>query len=142
MGDGAASALVKDVLGRLNSVDIQEFGLLWGFNEDVLALKDDFDRIKGVLQDAEEKHSKEKAVGLWLKSLRSASLEVENVLDEISTEALLQRLDKERGIIYSLHLKPETRLANYGKLANYGFNSKLNEIMVSMNLFCLLCLFI
>ncbi|KAJ0624956.1 putative virus X resistance protein-like, coiled-coil [Helianthus annuus] len=102
MGDGAASALVNDVLERLNSVDIQEFGLLWGFKEDVLALKDDFDRIEVVLQDAEEKHSKEKAVGLWLKSLRSASLEVENVLDEISTEALLQRLDKERGIIYSV----------------------------------------
>ncbi|MFS7909224.1 putative virus X resistance protein-like, coiled-coil [Helianthus anomalus] len=53
--------------------------------------------IQAVLQDAEEKRVKNNAVEVWLKSLRSASLKVENVLDDISTEALLQRLYKERG---------------------------------------------
>ncbi|XP_076911121.1 disease resistance protein RGA2-like [Bidens hawaiensis] len=102
MGVVVVSDLVKDVLGRLTSIDIQEFGLLWVFKDDILALKDDFDRIEAVLQDAEHKHNKEKAVELWLKSVKSASLEVENVLDEISTEALLQRLHKEKGIVSSV----------------------------------------
>ncbi|KAM0034912.1 putative virus X resistance protein-like, coiled-coil [Helianthus debilis subsp. tardiflorus] len=100
MGDAAISALVADVLGKLTSELIKEFDLLWGFKNDVLSLKEDFDQIQAVLQDAEEKHSKEEAVKLWLRRLRSASLEVENVLDEISTEALLQRLHKQRGIKY------------------------------------------
>ncbi|KAL8205011.1 hypothetical protein R6Q57_010634 [Mikania cordata] len=102
MGDGAASTLVNAVLGRLTSVDIQELGLIWGFKNNVLALKDDFDRIKVVLQDAEQKHSKEKAVDLWIKNLISTSMEVEDLLDDISTEAMMQRLHKERGITYSV----------------------------------------
>ncbi|KAJ0794196.1 putative virus X resistance protein-like, coiled-coil [Helianthus annuus] len=98
MGDAFVSALVKELTSRLTSEAIKEFGLLWGFQGDVLALKDDFDMILAVLQDAEEKRSKAEAVKLWLQRLRSASLEVENVLDEISTEALLQRLYKQRGM--------------------------------------------
>ncbi|KAK9058874.1 hypothetical protein SSX86_023718 [Deinandra increscens subsp. villosa] len=97
-----ASTLVKDVLERLSSEAIQEFGLLWGFKDDVLSLKNDFEQIEVVLQDAEDSHSKEKGVELWLKSLKSASFEVDNVLDEISTEAMMQHLDKERGIIHNV----------------------------------------
>ncbi|KAJ0920364.1 putative virus X resistance protein-like, coiled-coil [Helianthus annuus] len=100
MGEAAISTLVADVLGKLTSELIKEFDLLWGFKNDASSLKDDFDQIQAVLQDAEEKHNKEEAVKLWLQRLRSASLEVENVLDEISTEALLQRLHKQRGIKY------------------------------------------
>ncbi|KAM0005488.1 putative P-loop containing nucleoside triphosphate hydrolase, leucine-rich repeat domain superfamily [Helianthus debilis subsp. tardiflorus] len=48
----------------------------------------------------------EKAVELWLQRLRSASFKVENVLDGISTEALLRTLHKEidieRGIKYKV----------------------------------------
>ncbi|MFS7909244.1 putative virus X resistance protein-like, coiled-coil [Helianthus anomalus] len=97
MADAAVSVLVKEVVGRLTSEVIKEFNLLWGFRNDILTLKEDFTNIQAVLEDAEDKHSKEKTVETWLKSLRSASLKVENVLDDISTEALLQRLYKERG---------------------------------------------
>lgn len=76
MGDVAVSALVKQVLGHLSSISIKEFGLLWGFKDDVLALKDDFEQLEAVLQDAEQKHIKEKGVELWLRSLKSASLKV------------------------------------------------------------------
>ncbi|KAJ0613250.1 putative P-loop containing nucleoside triphosphate hydrolase [Helianthus annuus] len=100
MGDAFVSALVKELASRLTSEAIKEFGLLWGFQRDVLALKNDFDMILAVLQDAEEKRSKAEAVKLWLQRLRSASLEVENVLHDISTKALLQRLYKQRGMKY------------------------------------------
>ncbi|KAI7737943.1 hypothetical protein M8C21_015136 [Ambrosia artemisiifolia] len=102
MGDAAVSALVNEVVGRLTPVAIQEFGLLWGFKNDILTLKNDFTNIQAVLQDAEEKHFREKEVELWLKSLRSASLMVENVLDDVSTAALLQRLHKKRGLKYKV----------------------------------------
>ncbi|KAJ0750723.1 putative virus X resistance protein-like, coiled-coil [Helianthus annuus] len=98
MGDAAVSALVTEVVGRLTVEVIKEFNLLWGFKNDILSLKEDFTNIQAVLEDAEDKHTKEKTVETWLKSLRSASLKVENVLDDISTEALLQRLHKQRGI--------------------------------------------
>ncbi|KAJ0735084.1 putative virus X resistance protein-like, coiled-coil [Helianthus annuus] len=106
MGDAAVSALVKDVIGRLTSELIKEFGLLRRFKGDILRLKEDFEQIQAVLEDAEEKHIKEKAVELWLQRLRSASFKVENVLDDISTEAFLRSLHKEidveRGIKYKV----------------------------------------
>ncbi|KAF5824060.1 putative virus X resistance protein-like, coiled-coil [Helianthus annuus] len=98
MGDAVVSALVTEVVGRLTSELIKEFNLLWGFKNDISSLKEDFKNIQAVLEDAADKHSKEKTIEIWLKSLRSASLKIENVLDDISTEALLQRLHKQRGI--------------------------------------------
>ncbi|KAJ0624765.1 putative virus X resistance protein-like, coiled-coil [Helianthus annuus] len=102
MGDAAVSALVRDVIGRLTSELIKEFGLLRRFKGDILALKEDFEQIQAVLEDAEEKQVKEKAVELWLRRLRSASLKVEDVLDEVKTEALLRSLHKELGIKYKV----------------------------------------
>nr|GEX15156.1 hypothetical protein [Tanacetum cinerariifolium] len=61
-------------------------------------IKDTFNKIQAVLHDAEEKQMKQKAMETWLLSLRSASLSVENVLNAVSTEALLQKLHIKRGI--------------------------------------------
>ncbi|MFS7909237.1 putative virus X resistance protein-like, coiled-coil [Helianthus anomalus] len=96
MADALVSALVKEVVRILGSVANQELALLRGLEGDISSLKDDFEQIQAVLRDAEEKRVKSNAVEAWLKRLRSASLETENVLDEISTESLLQSLHKQR----------------------------------------------
>ncbi|KAJ0735484.1 putative virus X resistance protein-like, coiled-coil [Helianthus annuus] len=98
MADVGVAVLVKEVVGILGSVANQELALLRGLKNDILTLKNDFERIQAVLQDAEVKRVKNNAVEVWLKQLRLASLEAENVLDEIATEALLQSLHKQRGI--------------------------------------------
>ncbi|KAM0005466.1 putative virus X resistance protein-like, coiled-coil [Helianthus debilis subsp. tardiflorus] len=95
MGDALVSALVSEVVRTLTAAAMEEFGLLRRFKGDIMALKDDFEQIQAVLEDAEEKQVMEKAVELWLRRLRSASLKVEDVLDDISTEALLRSLHKE-----------------------------------------------
>ncbi|GJW31577.1 disease resistance protein [Tanacetum coccineum] len=80
MGDPITSALVSDLVGRLTSAAIQEVGLLWGLEDDLLALNNTFRQIQGVLHDAEKKQTTQKDVEEWLKTLKSASLEVENVI--------------------------------------------------------------
>ncbi|KAJ0613178.1 putative P-loop containing nucleoside triphosphate hydrolase, leucine-rich repeat domain superfamily [Helianthus annuus] len=100
MGDVVVSTLVKEIVGRLTSEVVKEFGLLLGLKDEILRLKHDFDQIEVVLEDAEEKHIKEKEVELWLRDLKSTSLMVDNALDEVSTQALLQRLHKKRGLKY------------------------------------------
>ncbi|MFS7908973.1 putative virus X resistance protein-like, coiled-coil [Helianthus anomalus] len=117
MGDAAVSALVKEVIGRLTSELIKEFGLIRRFKGDILALKEDFEQIQADLEDAEEKQVKEKAVKLWLRRLRSASLKVEDVLDDISTEALLRSLHKEidieRGIKIGIKYKVRASFSKF-----------------------------
>ncbi|KAD6454657.1 hypothetical protein E3N88_09363 [Mikania micrantha] len=101
MGDVAFRAVVNDLYQRLVSKVIKELALLWGLEDNISNLKNDFDQIKSDLEDAEETPMiiKEKAQELCLKRLRSALLMIENLLQDISAEALLCRLYKERGII-------------------------------------------
>lgn len=57
MGDVAISDLVKVVLGRLNITceDIQGYGFLCGFEQDIKAIKNQFEYIRPYVHDAEEK---------------------------------------------------------------------------------------
>ncbi|XP_024984264.1 putative disease resistance protein RGA3 [Cynara cardunculus var. scolymus] len=102
MADAALSGLVSDVLRSLTSTAIQEFGRLRRLEADVSALNNTYTQIQAVLSDAEVKQRKEKGVETWLSNLRSASLEVENILDNALTEGMLQRLHNERGIKYKV----------------------------------------
>ncbi|GKB07737.1 disease resistance protein, partial [Tanacetum coccineum] len=94
--------------GRLTSAAIQEVGLLWGLEDDLLALNNTFRQIQGVLHDAEKKQTTQKDVEEWLKTLKSASLEVENVIDEASTEAMIQSLDNIDANRSKFQLTPST----------------------------------
>ncbi|PWA35491.1 Disease resistance protein [Artemisia annua] len=102
MADPITSALVSDVVGRLTSQAIQEYGLLRGVKNDLSALENTFKLVQGVLYDAEMKQTTQKAVEEWLKTLKSASLEVQNVLDEAKTEAMIQMLHAEMGKKYKI----------------------------------------
>ncbi|KAJ0613290.1 putative virus X resistance protein-like, coiled-coil [Helianthus annuus] len=132
MADVGVAVLVKEVVRILGSVANQEFTLLRGLEDDISSLKDDFEQIQAVLRDAEEKRVKNNAVEAWLKRLRSASLEAENVLDEISTEALLQSLHKQRvryrvrAFFSSNHNKYMTRIRIAHKVKD--IRRKLNDI--------------
>ncbi|PWA57091.1 Disease resistance protein [Artemisia annua] len=102
MADPFTSALVSDVVEKLTSKAIQEYGLLRGLKNDLSALENTFKLIKGVLYDAEMKQTTQKAVEEWLKTLKSASLETENVLDEAKTVAMIQRVHGEMGKKYKI----------------------------------------
>ncbi|GJT54269.1 disease resistance protein [Tanacetum coccineum] len=118
MADPITSALVSDLVGRLTSAAIQEVGLLWGLEDDLLALNNTFRQIQGVLHDAEKKQTTQEGVEEWLRTLKSASLEVENVIDEASTEAMIQSLDSikhKARTFFSSHHNPllvKTRIAH------------------------------
>ncbi|PWA64529.1 Disease resistance protein [Artemisia annua] len=95
-------ALLSDIVVRSISEAIQEYGLLTGLEKDLSALERTFKQIQGVLVDAENKQTTLKGVEEWLRTLRSASLEVENVLDEAKTQAMIQSLRREMGKRYKI----------------------------------------
>ncbi|PWA40862.1 Disease resistance protein [Artemisia annua] len=102
MADPIISALVNDLVGRFTSAAIQEYGLLRGVKNDLSALENTFKQIQGVLYDAEMKQTTQKDVEEWLRTLKSASLEAENVLDEAKTKAMIQRMHGEMGRKYKV----------------------------------------
>ncbi|TXG68664.1 hypothetical protein EZV62_003599 [Acer yangbiense] len=84
-----AEAVVSTILGQLASVIHQhveeEVRLVVGVDEEVKKLTSNFQAIESVLEDAECKQVKEKAVGDWLDKLKDVSYELEDVLDEWNT---------------------------------------------------------
>ncbi|KAK2633641.1 hypothetical protein Ddye_032800 [Dipteronia dyeriana] len=84
-----AEAVVSTILGQLASVLHQhveeEVRLVVGVDEEVKNLTSNFQAIESVLEDAECKQVKEKAVGDWLEKLKDVSYDIEDVLDEWNT---------------------------------------------------------
>ncbi|KAG8364989.1 hypothetical protein BUALT_Bualt18G0056000 [Buddleja alternifolia] len=102
MADALVSALAKTVVGNLNSVVVQEIGLAWGLTDELNNFESIFTSIQLVLQDAELKQRKSEAIQNWLRKLKNAAYDAENVLDEISTEGLRRRANFERGMQHQL----------------------------------------
>ncbi|KAK9071390.1 hypothetical protein SSX86_009959 [Deinandra increscens subsp. villosa] len=98
MGDPIISSVINLVMERSSSLAAQDFAVLWGLKSDLRSLRTIFTQIQSVLGDAEIKQRNNTALQDWLRKLRAASFQVENVLEEVSTEALLRRLHVERGI--------------------------------------------
>ncbi|XP_015901523.2 putative disease resistance protein RGA3 [Ziziphus jujuba] len=82
-----AEAFLKVVLETLNNLIQKEFGLLRGVNKEMEKLSSTLSTICAVLEDAEEKQYKDKAIENWLLKLRDASYELDDILDEFSMEA-------------------------------------------------------
>ncbi|KAF3449631.1 hypothetical protein FNV43_RR10362 [Rhamnella rubrinervis] len=82
-----AEAFLNVVVENLNTLIQKELGLLWGVNKDMERLSSTLTTICAVLEDAEEKQLKEKAIKNWLEKLTDASYEVDDILDEFAMEA-------------------------------------------------------
>ncbi|CAA2948323.1 disease resistance RGA4 isoform X1 [Olea europaea subsp. europaea] len=86
---------VKTILQNLFPVAVEEFKLLWGFEKEFENLKNYFEKIFEVLDDAERREITEKAIESWLKGLKDAAYDVDNVLDEIKYEDLRRTIETE-----------------------------------------------
>ncbi|KAM5579301.1 putative disease resistance protein RGA4 [Rosa sericea] len=106
-----AETLVNLLLERLASVTVNKIGrelkLVMGVDDEVANLSRNLKLIKAVLQDAEERHVMEASmgevtaasVGDWLNELNQVSHEMDDALDEWSTEILKQQLlDEQEGV--------------------------------------------
>jgi hypothetical protein len=94
-------------------------------------------RIQAVLDDAEEKQHTSKAVKQWVDDLRDLAYDVEDILDEFGTEALLNKLKGENQASTSKVRKliPTccTGLAPHALKINIRLESKITEITDRFN---------
>jgi predicted nucleic acid-binding Zn-ribbon protein len=89
MAELLLSVVAERIIGTLGSRAAKEIGLLWGVQDEVESLKNTISTIKDVLLDAEEKKAAgDRAVKGWLEKLEDAMYDADDLLDEVSTEAL------------------------------------------------------
>lgn len=103
-----AEALVSDLLHQLDSISalmqdsisarevIQEITLVVGDDEEIGRLKRSLLAIKPMLEEAEKREAKEKAINLWLKKAKDACYEIDDVLDELNTAMIKLKIEEEQ----------------------------------------------
>ena len=88
MAEGALSGVAKGIVGKAADLVAQEIALIWGVKDEINKLKETVSTIKAVLMDAEAKQHNSETIKLWLQRLKDAMFDADDLLDEISTEAL------------------------------------------------------
>lgn len=82
-----AEAFLQVLLNKLTFFIQGELGLVLGFEKEFKNLSSMFSMIQAVLEDAQEKQLKYRAIKNWLQKLNVAAYEVDDILDECKTEA-------------------------------------------------------
>ncbi|XP_030938610.1 putative disease resistance protein RGA1 [Quercus lobata] len=85
MAEGALFDVAKRIIGRAGK--LAEIPLIWGVNDEIKKFVVTVSTISAVLRDAEKKQNNHH-VKQWLKGLKDVILDADDLLDEISTEAL------------------------------------------------------
>ncbi|PNS96618.1 hypothetical protein POPTR_017G127800v4 [Populus trichocarpa] len=87
MADAVLSALASTIMGNLNSSFLQELGLAGSLETELENLNRTIRTIRAVLQDAEEKQWKSEAIKLWLRHLKDAAYDADDLLSDLANEA-------------------------------------------------------
>ncbi|KAK4848918.1 hypothetical protein QYF36_018623 [Acer negundo] len=86
----ALASLLRVTLQNLASPIVEEFGLLWGVNDELEKLGNTLSMIQAVLEDASKWQNQGKAVGVWLARLEDVAYDADDILDEFATVAKLR----------------------------------------------------
>ncbi|XP_040999304.1 putative disease resistance RPP13-like protein 1 [Juglans microcarpa x Juglans regia] len=92
MAELILSAFLHVLFDRLSSPELLKFARREGLGKQLDKWGETMERIREVLDDAEEKQQTKKTVKAWLDDLRDLAYEVEDILDEFATEALQRKL--------------------------------------------------
>ncbi|KAJ0860899.1 putative virus X resistance protein-like, coiled-coil [Helianthus annuus] len=97
MGDPATSALVKIIIQKLADEVFKEYARAQGIHSELEKLGEKLSQIQALLHDASDKEIKEENVKQWLNRLQHLAYDIEDVLDDVATEAMRRELTQESG---------------------------------------------
>ncbi|XP_049385913.1 putative disease resistance protein RGA1 [Solanum stenotomum] len=92
-----AEAFLQVLLDNLTYFIQGELGSILGFKDEFEKLKSTFTTIQAVLEDAQKKQLKDKAIENWLQKLNAAAYEADDILDECKTEATIRQKKNKYG---------------------------------------------
>ncbi|KAI8025362.1 putative disease resistance protein RGA4 [Camellia lanceoleosa] len=128
-------------LGDLASLPLQEIASAWNVKKDLKKLEATLSTIKSVLLDAEEQQEKNNEVKDWIRKLKHAFCDVEDVIDDFATEALRRKLrKKEKSMVKEVSdflTTPKNKVASSFKMSHKikALRHELDEIASDKNKF-------
>ncbi|GKV01141.1 hypothetical protein SLEP1_g13721 [Rubroshorea leprosula] len=113
MAETILGPVIEEVVSKAISFATKQICLAWGFEKEVVSLKESLVMIQDVLQDAENKQEGDAAIRRWLQKLKDVAYDAMDVLDEYA--------------YHLLQLKVETQ--GQKKKQVYRFFSRSNPIV-------------
>ncbi|XXG41060.1 hypothetical protein AAC387_Pa01g1613 [Persea americana] len=91
VADAGLGSLFQSMFDTLTPNFLQSLGFLFkGVEGEAQKLKSTLSRIQALLNDAEARHFKEELVRLWLRELKDAAYDAEDIVDEVEYQVLLR----------------------------------------------------
>ncbi|KAJ4717956.1 NB-ARC domain-containing disease resistance protein [Melia azedarach] len=94
MADALVSAVTEQLVSIISQQAEDRIGLIVGADKEVEKLSSNFRAIQAVLEDAETRQVKEKAVRDWLEKLKGVCYDIDDVLDEWKTSFLKLQIEQ------------------------------------------------
>ena len=109
VGEALLSSFFETLFQRLLSSDLLDFARQVQVHAELNKWENTLKEIHVVLEDAEEKQMEKQVVKIWLDDLRDLAYDVEDILDDLATQALGQQLMVETQPSTSKSLIPSCR---------------------------------
>ena len=95
MADMVVSFVVQETLSRICTTVNEEIKLIMDLGPEIERLQESLETVYDMLQEAEKKQVELKSVKRWLKQLKDAAYDAEDVLDELACKNLRQKVEKQ-----------------------------------------------
>lgn len=83
--------LLQVIFDKVASGLLKSIALKFGYEEEIDKLRHTINLIRAVVEDAEERQVREKALKIWLADLKEVAYDVDNLLDEFCLDAITAR---------------------------------------------------
>ncbi|KAJ0483733.1 putative P-loop containing nucleoside triphosphate hydrolase, leucine-rich repeat domain superfamily [Helianthus annuus] len=95
MAEAAAAALVKVIFQKLADEAFKRYARSQNIHSELKQLGSTLSQIQALLNDASHKEITDESVRLWLNSLQHLAYDIDDILDEVATEAMHRELTPE-----------------------------------------------
>ncbi|XP_061963352.1 putative disease resistance protein RGA3 [Populus nigra] len=97
MAEGVLFSNAEEIIKKLGTLAAEDVALWWGLKDQLRKLTDTVTKIKAMVPDAEPRKQNHE-IEEWLKKLQEAVFDVEDVLDNFSTQVLRKQLMSGNGV--------------------------------------------
>ncbi|XP_057964553.1 putative disease resistance protein RGA3 [Malania oleifera] len=130
MAESFVSNIAEKVWSMLSSIAVEEVSLALNAKSELKKLENTVSAIKALLLDAEEQQERNKHLREWLRKLKDACYDADNVLDEFEIESLRRRVVN-RGSI-------ERKVCNFFSTSNplafaHKMGTKIKDIRLRLD---------
>ncbi|XXG85165.1 hypothetical protein AAC387_Pa11g0302 [Persea americana] len=124
--EAVLSSVLEVLLNKLSSSNQNALGSLLGIEKEKRKLESNLSAIKAVLQDAERRQVNEMAVKDWLRKLKDAAYDAEDLVDKLVVKARRKEVENQDG----RGKKVRTFFSTSNPLAsNFKMKCKMQELM-------------